>query len=183
MGAVGLILVLIVVFCGIFGPWITPFDPLKINVPDKFQAPSLTHLMGTDNLGRDVFSRVIAGSRIALTIGISTIAIALVLGSFSDWLRIRAALAGQSADADLRLDLLLPDGGPGAHGGDPSGRQRHHTGSGGDRHPDAGLCTAHPHGDAHHQELGIHPGHRVAWRIEAAHHLPSYPAQRGRHPC
>lgn len=80
MGAVGLILVLIVVFCGIFGPWITPFDPLKINVPDKFQAPSLTHLMGTDNLGRDVFSRVIAGSRIALTIGISTIAIALVLG-------------------------------------------------------------------------------------------------------
>lgn len=80
MGAVGLILVLIVVFCGVFGPWITPFDPLKINVPDKFQAPSLTHLMGTDNLGRDVFSRVIAGSRIALTIGISTIAIALVLG-------------------------------------------------------------------------------------------------------
>jgi peptide/nickel transport system permease protein len=72
--------VLIVVFCGVFGPWITPFDPLKINVPDKFQAPSLTHLMGTDNLGRDVFSRVIAGSRIALTIGISTIAIALVLG-------------------------------------------------------------------------------------------------------
>jgi len=80
MGAVGLFLVLIVVFCGIFGPWITPFDPLKINVPDKFQAPSFTHLMGTDNLGRDIFSRVIAGSRIALTIGISTIAIALVLG-------------------------------------------------------------------------------------------------------
>ena len=80
MGAVGLILVLIVVFCGIFGPWITPFDPFKINVPDKFQPPSFTHLMGTDNLGRDVFSRVIAGSRIALTVGISTIAIALVLG-------------------------------------------------------------------------------------------------------
>ncbi len=80
MGTVGLVLVLIVVFCGIFGPWITPYDPLKINVPDKFQAPSLTHLMGTDNLGRDIFSRIIAGSRIALTVGISTIAIALVLG-------------------------------------------------------------------------------------------------------
>ena len=49
-------------------------------MPDKFQAPSLTHLMGTDNLGRDIFSRIIAGSRIALTVGISTIAIALVLG-------------------------------------------------------------------------------------------------------
>ena len=80
MGLMGLILVLIVVFCGIFGPWITPFDPYKINVPDKFQAPSLHHIMGTDNLGRDVFSRVIAGSRIALSVGVSTIAIALVLG-------------------------------------------------------------------------------------------------------
>ena len=80
MGTVGFVLVLIVVFSGIFGPWITPFDPLKISVPDRFQAPSLVHFMGTDNLGRDVFSRIIAGSRIALTIGISTIAIALVLG-------------------------------------------------------------------------------------------------------
>ena len=80
MGTLGLVLVLIVLFCGIFGPWITPFDPFKINVPDKFQAPSFVHLMGTDNLGRDVFSRVIAGSRIALSVGISTIAIALALG-------------------------------------------------------------------------------------------------------
>lgn len=80
MGLIGLILVLIVVFCGLFGPWITPFDPFKIIVPDRFQAPSFTHLMGTDNLGRDVFSRVIAGSRIALFVGVSTIAIALAIG-------------------------------------------------------------------------------------------------------
>ena len=80
MGTLGLVLVLIVLFCGIFGPWITPYDPFKINVPDKFQAPSFVHLMGTDNLGRDVFSRVIVGSRIALSVGISTIAIALALG-------------------------------------------------------------------------------------------------------
>jgi peptide/nickel transport system permease protein len=82
IGLLGLILVLIVVFCGIFAPWIVPFDPFKINVPDKFQAPSLEHFLGTDNLGRDVFSRVIMGSRIALTVGISTIAIALCIGLF-----------------------------------------------------------------------------------------------------
>lgn len=82
IGLLGLILVLIVVFCGIFAPWIVPFDPFKINVPDKFQSPSLVHLMGTDNLGRDVFSRIIMGSRIALTVGISTIAIALCIGLF-----------------------------------------------------------------------------------------------------
>lgn len=80
MGAVGLALVVVVVFCGIFGPWITPFDAYKINVPDKFQPPNLTHLLGTDNLGRDIFSRIIAGSRIALSIGISTIATALLIG-------------------------------------------------------------------------------------------------------
>lgn len=80
LGFIGLILVLIVVFCGVFGPYITPFDPLKINVPEKFQPPSLHHLFGTDNLGRDIFSRVIAGSRIALSVGISTIGISLVLG-------------------------------------------------------------------------------------------------------
>jgi peptide/nickel transport system permease protein len=82
LGLAGLILVLTVVFCGLFAPWIVPFDPYKISVPDKFQSPSLTHLLGTDNLGRDVFSRVIAGSRIALSVGVSTIAIALCLGLF-----------------------------------------------------------------------------------------------------
>lgn len=80
MGLLGLLLVLTVVICGIFGPWITPYDPFRISVPDKFQAPSFLHLMGTDNLGRDVFSRVIAGSRIALFVGVSTIGLALVIG-------------------------------------------------------------------------------------------------------
>jgi len=80
MGSIGLVLVVLVVFCGIFAPWITPFDPFKIDVPNKFQEPSLVHWMGTDNLGRDVFSRVIAGSRIALFVGVTTIATALGLG-------------------------------------------------------------------------------------------------------
>ncbi|MBI2718086.1 MAG: ABC transporter permease [Rhizobiales bacterium] len=80
LGALGLVLVLLLVFCGLFAPWITPFDPFKLNVPDKFQAPNLVHLFGTDNLGRDIFSRVIAGSRIALWVGVSTIATALAIG-------------------------------------------------------------------------------------------------------
>jgi peptide/nickel transport system permease protein len=80
MGATGLFLVLLVVFCGLFAPWITPYDPFKITVPEKFLPPSLIHLLGTDNLGRDVFSRIIAGSRIALSVGIGTIGVALVIG-------------------------------------------------------------------------------------------------------
>jgi peptide/nickel transport system permease protein len=80
LGLFGLILVLIVVLCGLLAPWIVPYDPFKLNIPAKFSAPSFDHLLGTDQLGRDVFSRVIAGSRIALSVGISTIAIALTLG-------------------------------------------------------------------------------------------------------
>lgn len=80
MGAIGLVLVCIVVFCGLFAPWITPYDPMAIDVPQRFQPPSLAHPMGTDNLGRDIFSRIISGSRIALIVGVGSIAIALVLG-------------------------------------------------------------------------------------------------------
>lgn len=82
LGLLGLALVLLVVVCGLFAPWITPFDPFKINVPERFQPPTLHHIFGTDNLGRDIFSRIIAGSRIALSVGISTISTALCLGLF-----------------------------------------------------------------------------------------------------
>jgi peptide/nickel transport system permease protein len=80
MGLLGLLLVLLVVFCGIFAPWITPYNPFKIHPLDRFLEPSFAHFFGTDDIGRDVFSRVIAGSRIALAVGVSSIAIALVLG-------------------------------------------------------------------------------------------------------
>lgn len=80
LGLLGLVLVLLVILTGLFAPWITPYDPFKLNIPQKFSPPSFEHLLGTDQLGRDVFSRVIAGSRIALSVGISTIAISLAIG-------------------------------------------------------------------------------------------------------
>jgi peptide/nickel transport system permease protein len=80
LGLLGLSLVLLVVFCGITADWITPYDPFKINVPDRFQPPSLTHLMGTDNLGRDIFSRIIKGSQIALIVGIVSVLLAQITG-------------------------------------------------------------------------------------------------------
>ena len=80
LGLLGLILVLLMVFCAIAGPHIAPFDPFKIRVTERFIAPSLPHLLGTDNIGRDVFSRVLVGSRIALTVGGLSIAIAMMIG-------------------------------------------------------------------------------------------------------
>jgi peptide/nickel transport system permease protein len=80
LGVLGLTLVLIVVFCGLFADWITPYDPFKINVPDRFISPAAAHIFGTDNLGRDVFSRVIKGSQIALLVGVTSVAISLAIG-------------------------------------------------------------------------------------------------------
>ena len=80
LGMLGLALVMLVVFCGLFADWIAPYDPFKINVPAMFSAPSAEHVMGTDNLGRDIFSRILKGSQIALIVGVSSILIAQVLG-------------------------------------------------------------------------------------------------------
>lgn len=72
MGLLGLALVLLLIFTGIFADWLVPYDPIKINVRERLADPSWAHLLGTDNLGRDVFSRVVAGSSIALTVAAST---------------------------------------------------------------------------------------------------------------
>jgi peptide/nickel transport system permease protein len=80
LGLLGLSLVLVVVFCGLFADWLAPYGPFKINVPDRVQPPSLTHILGTDKVGRDVFSRVIKGSQIALFVGVTSIVIAQMIG-------------------------------------------------------------------------------------------------------
>ncbi|HZF37139.1 MAG TPA: ABC transporter permease [Candidatus Angelobacter sp.] len=80
LGLLGLSLVLLVLFCGIFADWITPYDPFKIAVPERMQPPSLVHVMGTDSVGHDIFSRVIKGSQIALVVGVLSIALSLAGG-------------------------------------------------------------------------------------------------------
>lgn len=76
----GLVLVLLIVSSAILAPLIVPYDPNKINVRNLLQSPSWDHLLGTDQLGRDVFSRVIMGSRIALKVALISISIAASCG-------------------------------------------------------------------------------------------------------
>ena len=80
LGLVGLIIVGLIVFSAIFAPWIVPYDPSALNIPDRMQGPSLSHLAGTDQLGRDTFSRVIMGGRVALQVAIPTIGGAITIG-------------------------------------------------------------------------------------------------------
>jgi peptide/nickel transport system permease protein len=80
MGAAGLLLVLLVLACALLSHQLEPFDPLKIAVRDRLLAPSLLHPLGTDNLGRDVLSRVIEGSRIALYFAAVATGLSLLAG-------------------------------------------------------------------------------------------------------
>jgi len=76
----GAALFLMVVLLAIFAPWVAPYDPAKINFSTKLMAPGLEHLMGTDELGRDIFSRVIFGARTSLVIGITVLFLSVLVG-------------------------------------------------------------------------------------------------------
>src|SRR5262245_57898053 len=65
----------------ILRPVIATHDPLEQDILTRLEAPSAEHWMGTDNYGRDIFSRLLYGARISLVIGLGAIAIALVIGS------------------------------------------------------------------------------------------------------
>jgi peptide/nickel transport system permease protein len=70
----------LIVFAAVFAPLIAPYDPNAINFSHKLQVPGLAHLMGTDALGRDIFSRVIYGARTSLVIGATVLILSMALG-------------------------------------------------------------------------------------------------------
>jgi peptide/nickel transport system permease protein len=80
MGMMGLILVVIVVLSAIFAPWIAPYDPNAIMVGPRLGGPSAEHWLGTDHIGRDLFSRVVSGGRIAMLVALVTLTAAMSLG-------------------------------------------------------------------------------------------------------
>ncbi len=80
LGTLGVVLVSCFILLAVFAPWLAPYDPLKINVANKFAGPSLEHLVGTDQLGRDLLSRIIFGARTALGISLTSTGLAGLIG-------------------------------------------------------------------------------------------------------
>ncbi|WP_441232086.1 ABC transporter permease [Tardiphaga sp. 215_C5_N2_1] len=72
---------LVLLLLGAFGPWLQPFDPIVTNVTMALQPPSAVHLAGTDQLGRDILSRLIAATRLDLMIAASAVALSFVVGT------------------------------------------------------------------------------------------------------
>jgi ABC-type dipeptide/oligopeptide/nickel transport system permease subunit len=80
LAVVSLVLVIILIFLALIGPYITPYDFLSQDLDARNEPPSWEHWMGTDNLGRDVFSRVIYGARTATIIAFTVVGITMFIG-------------------------------------------------------------------------------------------------------
>lgn len=82
LAMVGMFIVIFLVLVSVFADVIAPYDYAAQDVANAFQTPNLEHLMGTDNFGRDILSRIIYGGRISLLVAIGSIALSLVVGGF-----------------------------------------------------------------------------------------------------
>lgn len=102
----GFIIVMIFIFAAVFAPAISPYSPSQINYGEAFLPPSLNHFFGTDELGRDIFSRMIYGARVSMFVGFISIAVSVSVGTI---IGLFAGYYGRWADALLMrfTDIML----------------------------------------------------------------------------
>lgn len=106
MALPGLIIVSLFVLLAIFAPWIAPYSPNAVDLGNIMASPSSSHWFGTDELGRDMFSRILYGARISLIEGLLSVAIATVIGVP---LGVLSGYLGKGFDALIMrlIDVLL----------------------------------------------------------------------------
>lgn len=106
LGVMGLIIVVVLVFCGIFADVIAPNEPNALDLTNKQASPSFDHPFGTDRLGRDVLSRTIYGARISLLVGLVSVTVGMAMGAS---LGIISGYAGKLVDSIIQraVDVLL----------------------------------------------------------------------------
>jgi peptide/nickel transport system permease protein len=76
----GFVLVCLILLLTIFATWLAPYDPLEVNVHDRLASPSVAHWLGTDQLGRDILSRVLYGGQVAIRVALVAISASLAIG-------------------------------------------------------------------------------------------------------
>src|SRR5574341_920863 len=80
LAALGLCLVLLILLSALFAPYLTTHDPFQMNLPDRLKGSSAEHLLGTDIYGRDIYTRVILGARIAMRVAFGAVLLAVLIG-------------------------------------------------------------------------------------------------------
>ncbi|MEW6569874.1 MAG: oligopeptide ABC transporter permease [Nitrospirota bacterium] len=106
LSVVGAIVVILLITISVFASYLSPYDPTQIDVYNVLSPPSKVHLLGTDELGRDLFSRIIWGSRVSLKVGFVAVGIALIIGVIIGSV---AGFYGGKVDAILMrfVDMML----------------------------------------------------------------------------
>ena len=102
-GLIGTLIVALIAFAALFSPWISPYDPDALDVMDRFGAMTPAHWLGTDQLGRDLLSRLLHGATVAMEVSLSAILIALTIGT------LLGILAATLSSAGERILLILFD--------------------------------------------------------------------------
>lgn len=78
---IGVVLLLILVSLAVFAPVISPYNPVEQHITDQFKGPSAKYWLGTDEYGRDLFTRIVWGARISLTVGTVSVILGMIIGS------------------------------------------------------------------------------------------------------
>jgi peptide/nickel transport system permease protein len=112
MGVVGGVLLLIVIVAGAFAPWLAPYPPTEVHFSTPFQQPATVGFaLGTDDLGRDILSRVLYGTHASLEVGVLSVLLAIVvgvpLGLLSGYWRRLDAVVSRLADLMLAFPFLV----------------------------------------------------------------------------
>ncbi|MGL4738112.1 MAG: ABC transporter permease [Cellulosilyticaceae bacterium] len=95
---VGMVIIIFLIFLALFGKYVMPYDPNYADLAINKQPPSAAHWFGTDEQGRDIFSRVIDGTKVSLAVGVSAVAFALVIGT------VLGAIAGYKGG---KIDTII----------------------------------------------------------------------------
>ena len=103
LAVAGMIILALLIIGAILAPWIAPYDYAEQVIEDADQSPSGAHLFGTDEFGRDIFSRILLGARLSLVIGFIAVAIAIVMGG------LLGAIAGYFGKAVDNIIMRLMD--------------------------------------------------------------------------
>ena len=95
---IGLIIIFLLIIVALFGKFFMPYDPYVGELSQSLQAPSAAHIFGTDEQGRDILSRIIDGTKISLRVGVTSVAVALSIGT------VIGSIAGYYGG---KIDMLL----------------------------------------------------------------------------
>ena len=98
LGVIGILLLVLFVTIAVLAPAISPYDPASIDLYNRLTPPSHSHWFGTDELGRDIYSRILSGARLSLMVAVSVVGLSLSLG---------LVLGGLAGFYGGRVDTLL----------------------------------------------------------------------------